>query len=41
MEIIEGRKLVAHKSVFVRFKLKKADNEYEFEFDDPDYDYKL
>ncbi len=28
MEIIEGRKLVAHRSVFVRFKLKNRDNEY-------------
>ena len=28
MEIIEGRKLVAHKSVFVRFPIKDRDNEY-------------
>jgi len=28
MEIIEGRKLVAHDSVFVRFPLKNKDNEY-------------
>ncbi len=28
MEIIEGRKLVAHDSVFVRFPLKEKDNEY-------------
>ena len=28
MEIIEGRKLVAHTSVFVRFPLKKNKNEY-------------
>ncbi|MCH7612126.1 MAG: isoleucine--tRNA ligase [Candidatus Marinimicrobia bacterium] len=28
MEIVEGRKLVAHKSVFVRFPLKSRDNEY-------------
>ena len=28
MEIIEGRKLVAHKSVFVRFPLKGRKNEY-------------
>ena len=28
MEIIEGRKLVAHKSVFVRFPLVDKDNEY-------------
>ena len=28
MEIIEGRKLVAHKSVFVRFPIKKRDNEF-------------
>ncbi len=28
MEIIEGRKLVAHTSVFVRFPLKKKENEY-------------
>ena len=28
MEIIEGRKLVAHKSVFVRFPLLKRENEY-------------
>ena len=28
MEIIEGRKLVAHTSVFVRFPLKNRDNEY-------------
>ncbi len=28
MEIIEGRKLVAHKSVFVRFPLLDRDNEY-------------
>tara|TARA_Y100000590_G_scaffold70816_1_gene77559 strand:- start:10273 stop:13581 length:3309 start_codon:yes stop_codon:yes gene_type:complete len=28
MEIIEGRKLVAHTSVFVRFRLKNRDNEY-------------
>lgn len=28
MEIIEGRKLVAHDSVFVRFPLKNRDNEY-------------
>ena len=28
MEIIEGRKLVAHTSVFVRFPLKKKANEY-------------
>ena len=28
MEIIEGRKLVAHTSVFVRFPLKDRDNEY-------------
>ncbi len=28
MEIIEGRKLVAHKSVFVRFPLKDRKNEY-------------
>ena len=28
MEIIEGRKLVAHKSVFIKFKLKNKNNEY-------------
>ncbi|SVD43128.1 uncharacterized protein METZ01_LOCUS395982, partial [marine metagenome] len=28
MEIIEGRKLVAHQSVFVRFQLKNRENEY-------------
>jgi len=28
MEIIEGRKLVAHKAVFVRFPIKNRDNEY-------------
>ena len=28
MEIVEGRKLVAHKSVFVRFPLKNRENEY-------------
>ncbi|MEM7113492.1 MAG: class I tRNA ligase family protein [Chloroflexota bacterium] len=28
MEVIEGRKLVAHTSVFVRFPLKGRDNEY-------------
>ncbi len=28
MEIIEGRKLVAHKSVFVRFPLRDRENEY-------------
>tara|TARA_Y100000748_G_scaffold64526_1_gene52145 strand:+ start:16882 stop:20181 length:3300 start_codon:yes stop_codon:yes gene_type:complete len=28
MEIIEGRKLVAHKSVFVRFPIKDRDDEY-------------
>ena len=28
MEIIEGRKLVAHKSVFVKFPLKDRQNEY-------------
>ena len=28
MEIIEGRKLVAHKSVFVRFPIKGRENEY-------------
>ena len=28
MEIIEGRKLVSHKSVFVRFPLKDKDNEF-------------
>ncbi|MCS5638860.1 MAG: class I tRNA ligase family protein, partial [Candidatus Marinimicrobia bacterium] len=28
MEIIEGRKLVVHKSVFVRFPIKDRDNEY-------------
>ncbi|MBC8312592.1 MAG: isoleucine--tRNA ligase [Candidatus Marinimicrobia bacterium] len=28
MEIIEGRKLVAHTSVFVRFPLKERENEY-------------
>jgi len=28
MEIIEGRKLVAHDSVFIRFPLKDKDNEY-------------
>ena len=28
MEIIEGRKLVSHKSVFVRFPLKEHQNEY-------------
>ena len=28
MEIIEGRKLVAHRSVFVRFPIKGKDNEY-------------
>ena len=28
MEIIEGRKLVAHKSVFVKFPLKDHENEY-------------
>ena len=28
MEIIEGRKLVAHKSVFVRFPIKDKDDEY-------------
>ena len=28
MEIIEGRKLVAHKSVFVRFPIKDRENEY-------------
>ena len=28
MEVIDGRKLVAHKSVFVRFKLTERDNEY-------------
>jgi len=28
MEIIEGRKLVAHRSIFVRFKLKAHENEY-------------
>ena len=28
MEIIEGRKLVAHTSVFVRFPLKNRPNEY-------------
>jgi isoleucyl-tRNA synthetase len=28
MEIIEGRKLVAHKAVFVRFPLREKDNEY-------------
>ena len=28
MEIIEGRKLVAHDSVFVRFPLKEKKNEY-------------
>ena len=28
MEIIEGRKLVAHKSVFVKFPLVEKDNEY-------------
>ena len=28
MEIIEGRKLVAHKSVFVRFPIKNRDNEF-------------
>ena len=30
MEIIEGRKLVAHDSVFIRFPLKNRDNEYLF-----------
>ena len=28
MEIIEGRKLVSHKSVFVRFPLREKDNEF-------------
>ncbi|GIS47620.1 MAG: hypothetical protein Ct9H90mP20_2900 [Candidatus Neomarinimicrobiota bacterium] len=28
MEIIEGRKLVSHKSVFVRFPLKDRKNEF-------------
>ena len=28
MEIIEGRKLVSHKSVFVRFSLTDKENEY-------------
>ena len=28
MEVIEGRKLVAHKSVFVRFPIKERDNEF-------------
>ena len=28
MEVIEGRKLVAHKSVFVRFPIVDRDNEY-------------
>ena len=28
MEIIEGRKLVAHKAVFVRFPLREKENEY-------------
>ena len=28
MEIIEGRKLVAHKSVFVRFPIKNRENEF-------------
>jgi len=28
MEIIEGRKLVAHKAVFVRFPIKNKNNEY-------------
>ena len=28
MEVIEGRKLVAHKSVFVRFPLKERENEF-------------
>ena len=28
MEIIEGRKLVAHRSVFVKFPLKGKENEY-------------
>ena len=28
MEIIEGRKLVAHKAVFVRFPLRKKENEF-------------
>ena len=30
MEIIEGRKLVAHTSVFIRFPLKNKENEYLF-----------
>ncbi len=28
MEIVEGRKLVAHKSVFIRFPIKSRENEY-------------
>ena len=28
MEVIEGRKLVSHKSVFVRFPIKNRENEY-------------
>ena len=28
MEIVEGRRLVAHKSVFVRFPIKERENEY-------------
>ena len=28
MEIIEGRKLVSHQSVFIRFQLKDRENEY-------------